>query len=35
MYFLKLLLIILLIENFEFNVNVNIKYICIECDVYV
>lgn len=35
MYFLKLLLIILLIENFEFNVNVNIKYIGIECDVYV
>lgn len=33
--FFTLLLMISSIENSEFDVNVNTKYICTECDVHV
>lgn len=33
--FFTLLLMISSIKNSEFNVNVNTKYICTECDVHV
>lgn len=35
LFFFTLLLMISSIENSEFNVNVNTKYICTECGVHV